>query len=507
MKKFRRKNKNTSIYQDEEKDILEESNSYYHKKKKKINKKWFFKTLYSYLIIIIILFIIIIAEAIFLINIYSSKKNNKNISLLNNRVFNYNATNYSYLEEKFSLNNNQTNKSNINNINNIIGKNSSKNLTEEKINRKKKEELLRKKAIESGIKYLEKCHNGKLINNRTINIINGPKISVVIPVYNCKDTIEESIRSIQNQDMIDIEIVLVEDSSTDRNATVQKIEKMKSEDNRIKIIYNNRNMGTLYSRCIGALMAKGKYITTLDNDDMFLDRDVFDTLYEEAEKGNFDIISFKVIEGRNWNNINQIKDNYLIDKENNLIIRQPELGINPIVKNNSLYPNDIYIWGKIIISGVYKAAVNVLGREKFSNYIVWVEDTSIFFIICNIAESYKFITKYGLFHYLGSTASIRESNENRMIAEIFLLDIIFDFSKNSDKKYAAYKLMAIRDYPFFKYESPKVKSNLKLVVKKIMNCDYIEENLKEKIKLKYSGLDVFPSPKVLIENKTNNTNI
>ena len=64
------------------------------------------------------------------------------------------------------------------------------------------------------------------------------------------------------------------------------------------------------------------------------------------------------------------------------------------------------------------------------------------------------------------TASIKQSQENKMLAEIFLLDIIFDFSKNNDKKYAEHKLIAIRDYPFFRYESKKIKSALKLVAKK-----------------------------------------
>ena len=105
------------------------------------------------------------------------------------------------------------------------------------------------------------------------------------------------------------------------------------------------------------------------------------------------------------------------------------------------------------------------------------------------------------------TASIKQSHENKMLAEIFLLDIIFDFSKNNDKKYAAYKLIAIRDYPFFRYESQKIKSALKLVAKKIMNCDYIEENLKEEIKKKYSGIDVFDSINNFIQKNENNSNL
>ena len=45
-------------------------------------------------------------------------------------------------------------------------------------------------------------------------------------------------------------------------------------DKRIKLIENKKNMGTLYSRSIGALMAKGNYIMCLDNDDLFFDEDV-----------------------------------------------------------------------------------------------------------------------------------------------------------------------------------------------------------------------------------------
>ena len=54
-------------------------------------------------------------------------------------------------------------------------------------------------------------------------------------------------------------------------------------------------MGTLYSRSVGALSAKGKYIFPLDSDDMFLDEDVFQTITSIAEKGYFDIVEFKGI--------------------------------------------------------------------------------------------------------------------------------------------------------------------------------------------------------------------
>ena len=87
--------------------------------------------------------------------------------------------------------------------------------------------------------------------------------------------------------MLDIEIILINDASTDN--TVKIIEELQKEDYRIEIINNERNMGILYSRCIGALNAKGKYITPLDHDDFFFDDDVLEVIYEEAERTNFDI--------------------------------------------------------------------------------------------------------------------------------------------------------------------------------------------------------------------------
>ena len=68
---------------------------------------------------------------------------------------------------------------------------------------------------------------------------------------------------------------------------------LKKEDSRIFIINNYKNMGTFYSRSIGILASNGKYILVIDNDDMFVDENLFYRLYKEAKKYNYDIIGFK----------------------------------------------------------------------------------------------------------------------------------------------------------------------------------------------------------------------
>ena len=114
----------------------------------------------------------------------------------------------------------------------------------------------REEALTRGRNFLNICLEEKLINNIKFTKLNKPKITVIVPIYNSEQYIKKNIRSIQNQNMKDIEIILVNDASTDN--TIKIIEELKKEDYRIKLINNERNMGILYSRCIGALNSKGK---------------------------------------------------------------------------------------------------------------------------------------------------------------------------------------------------------------------------------------------------------
>ena len=102
----------------------------------------------------------------------------------------------------------------------------------------------------------------KLINNKIPKIINFSKtveVSTIIPIYNSQNYISRAIKSIQNQNIIDLEIMLVNDFSFDITSYI--INRLKKKDQRITIINNKRHMGTLYSRSIGVLFSKGKYIS------------------------------------------------------------------------------------------------------------------------------------------------------------------------------------------------------------------------------------------------------
>ena len=111
------------------------------------------------------------------------------------------------------------------------------------------------------IEYKEYISKSKMLikinNNKSFNYDN-PFISVCIPVYNMEKYIERSLLSIINQSFQNFEIIVVNDYSKDQ--TINIIQRLQSEDNRIKVINHNKNLGVYLSRIESVLYSKGEYI-------------------------------------------------------------------------------------------------------------------------------------------------------------------------------------------------------------------------------------------------------
>ena len=113
------------------------------------------------------------------------------------------------------------------------------------------------------------------------------------------------------------------------------------------------------------------------------------------------------------------------------------------------------------------------------------------FILFNIANSFKFISKYGVFHLrCQMTASYTQPEENKLFGELFLLDIIYEFSKNDfkTKKYVVMKALEILKKEFFQKGIKSTKNNkyLNIIINKIINCKYISNTDKNIIIKNYN---------------------
>ena len=111
-----------------------------------------------------------------------------------------------------------------------------------------------------------------MYNNSTINLTTHmsflPLVTIIVPTYNVADYIENAIDSLLYQTYTNLEIIIVDDCSTDD--TLKIIKNKYSKNNKIKIFENKKNLGSAFTRNIGIQQAKGKYIALLDADDYYV---------------------------------------------------------------------------------------------------------------------------------------------------------------------------------------------------------------------------------------------
>jgi len=141
-----------------------------------------------------------------------------------------------------------------------------------------------------------------------------PEISVIVPVYNVEKYVGECLESLLNQTFSNIEIICVNDGSTDNSSAVLK--HYAEKDSRI-IIIDQKNGGLSAARNAGLAYAAGKYILFLDSDDFITDN-TLEKLYGTSEKENLDILYFGVqnyFENTNSKNENIYEDAYYNRKQ------------------------------------------------------------------------------------------------------------------------------------------------------------------------------------------------
>lgn len=135
-----------------------------------------------------------------------------------------------------------------------------------------------------------------------------PKVSVIIPVYNKEAYLDACMESLVNQTVKEIEILLINDGSTDGSALV--CDKWKEKDNRVKVVHKE-NEGAALTRNMGISMAEGTYISFVDADD-YMATDAYEICIREMEASSADCCYF----GRNLVSKGQILSHSVkIDKK------------------------------------------------------------------------------------------------------------------------------------------------------------------------------------------------
>ncbi len=324
--------------------------------------------------------------------------------------------------------------------------------------------------------FIKKCR-GKSFINQSINV--KPEyifLSICLPVYNMENYIEASLLSIINQTFQFFEIIIVNDNSND--GTKDIIKKMQEKDKRIKYINHSKNLGVYSSRADAILNASGKYILLVDPDDIILNQDIFNELYNYYLKYNLDIIEFLVYhqkEGRK--NIIFPKDQTFSHFHNyhESIINQPKLSDIIFYKPNTNQYSSIIcrtIWNKLIKKEIIINSINYLNNDFFQNqFLIAADDTPLNILIFHFGNNYSNINLPGYLYYLrdnGMSSSDKGNIKHDLIVSYnYLLYFRFFFK---------YVINFNKDINFFLYDFQEFSSYL-LKLKDLNSFEFIPDAL------------------------------
>ena len=176
------------------------------------------------------------------------------------------------------------------------------------------------------------------------------KVSVIIPVYNTEKFLRKCLDSVCNQTLQDIEIICINDCSTD--GSLEILREYAGKDNRIKLIELFENGGAAKARNIGIDIAHGEYIGFVDSDD-FVDLDFYEKLYNKAVETGADAVKGKL---------------YLYDINTNKVYLEAWIDINDSVKKNKA---NFYF---TFTTAIYKSSLIKEYNIRFLEGLIHFED-------------------------------------------------------------------------------------------------------------------------------------
>lgn len=235
------------------------------------------------------------------------------------------------------------------------------------------------------------------------------KVSIIVPVYNTESFLKKCLNSLISQSLKEIEIILINDCSTDNSFKILQ-EYKKNYPNNIVIIDLTTKKGPGGARNEGLKIAKGNYIAFVDSDDD-VETTMFENLYNIAKNNNYDMVDCAFYY--------EALDEVFLTTSNEAL---GELNIN---KRKELILHSGFIWSKI-----YKKAIITENNIKF-RYNVAYEDIDflrIFILHCNKVGSINKV----LYNHRINNNSLTQLNNNKIKIDDKILSMKALFIKFSD---------------------------------------------------------------------------
>lgn len=190
-----------------------------------------------------------------------------------------------------------------------------------------------------------------------------PKVSVIIPVFNAENYLNRCLDSICNQTITEIEIICINDASTDGSLKI--LQEYAQNYSNVVVINLETNQGESAARNCGLAVAKGEYLGFVDNDDE-IDNNFYEKLYSKAKENDADIVKGQAVEidyNGNRFEVSQLKDNH--DKFRFAVYWWTAIYKRSLIANNNISFSTKHCLGGDLLF-LNKAVIAAKGVERVS---------------------------------------------------------------------------------------------------------------------------------------------
>ncbi len=253
--------------------------------------------------------------------------------------------------------------------------------------------------------------------------MNNIKVSVIIPVYNSEKYLKQCLDSVVNQTLKDIEIIVINDGSTDNS--LQIIQEYVSKYQNIKLI-NKQNEGCYKARNIGLETAVGEYIAFLDSDD-YIKYDIYEKLYLQAKQTDADIVSsdYYILQGKKLNLVSFSSSAKMLKKANNELLNAENILL------------DAVIWNRI-----FKKQMLVEKNIKFHSDIYMADDAFFHIVTMLNAQKIVYIPDILYIYRVSRKGSITFSYNEKNFDCIKVAEKIMDYAVKNNMEHFMPQIVA-----------------------------------------------------------------
>ncbi|WP_017380779.1 glycosyltransferase family 2 protein [Paenisporosarcina sp. TG-14] len=231
----------------------------------------------------------------------------------------------------------------------------------------------------------------------------SPLVSIIVPIYNTEKYLENCVESLIKQTLKDIEILLVDDASTDNSKEI--IEKYALLDTRIIVIYQEKNCGPSATRNTGIKAANGEYVGFVDSDD-FVVEDMFEKMYLASQEQQVDIVSC------GYNKCDE--DNNILSKHPFPIKSRLFLDIDMKIDLMVIAHETKFVW--FACRNIYKRSMLLVEGIYFNAKVRFAEDT-IFNLYAFYHSNGIFVINEELYYYRDTPDSLTSKKGKSYLEE------------------------------------------------------------------------------------------